>query len=1350
MPISDHEELGVNLLAQQSGDSIAGVPIKKRRFILSQFSSPTQTPSLPPEDSERPWKKLCILEAESSASESSAQPALGTDFITDGSLEAKGESLDNRDVDTACGHENHMESNVQELELKTAATAIKGTSVVKDSNMDDKSVLLSGMQNNQLLSTLKGPSELPVGDSSGEEKFASSDKSAFQRVASMSGWQLTSSRDGKDTGDSSVKQDKVDHLPLGVRHTIIHNNCSNLSSRFDPVHHCVNRSNWDLNVPMDTWDSSASVSVMAQDGHDGSTYGGMHKKKLETPPVRMTPGESSNMLQKSNSLRAGNFSRSSDDHNRADVGLDLQLKPPSRPELRINWGAMALPDLSLSLAGSTIDISSKAVKPEPYEEASQNDSWKVETVSLKSEGFRHVKPEPCDGSSQGKKDSELACSRDNKSACAGMVKSEPPEEPSQDSLKRLTGKSPDIESDNHRLMSYHAEGRPDASETKAMDLNSEAVSVDDDLHDGSKMPVSAGIPASKSGGATVGLVSQAVIPDSNKNDRGELHNSACLFQDEEGNDIKTSDLASKSQISEEKGLNSVSETCEVAGQASNSLTEPVVSGGEKEPAVFDGMSEGSAEMDCSDDDNNIASSNLVAVDEHQVDSYGNSKVGESSQERIHLSVDIQTKKSNYDGHGSISFHNANDAREKTLKKRDGDDEYEDRVRDSMLMSHGANMSLPKKGSKDVLGKETVDTFGPTGMPTVMRSNMDAKEKETELDEMKTGHSTEKIIRVLCNSNNDLNLSSTKDVHESSVMEIKKASSSKTKFIKTAHKITENHPLKEKGSELTSKSTGSTSAKNIAKSSEGDKGPRHEDTRGSVPSSKHLISSKKNSPLNGVAIKHIDGWDRNSEIKKVNSASNRSSFGNTKSPYARSISFLTERERLTDKLHWRERPQPRGARNDRCSDRTFKYESGKNEHQPVEKHGSDFINNRKADDRLGALYCNRNSGPPGDPELHEQKFFRFSRPYSRGEAAFAVESDGSVRNTGRIGRRLLENEPPRLSRFPPRRRSPVPREVLVPSDVQIAGPSVRDVSPSRYIGRDVPDPLLLSREEKIMRALPEDMMDPLPFPHPHPRLLYEHVDNDLIRRQRRSHSPIHRRIPARFHRAHSPHQWSPSRRLSDVLDGHPELIRCRSPPAFRMDRLRSPHQRPCFPEDVMVRRHGSPPPFPRLLDGMRDIHPLEEHDLPRPGRVLQRNIRRFDFVGPQESADEEYFGPSFPASQLHELEGDDEFVARKKFDERRGFLHPFVQRPIVSNDGENCLPYPVEDGPRPIRFCPEAEEMFPDRGSPQDFDGRIGNRIGNIPNRLRGMAERGDDYRYHGAPGWHEGGLNDARLKRRRL
>lgn len=873
---------------------------------------------MPPEDSERPLKKSCISEAESSASDSSAQPALGTDFITDGFLEAKGDSLDNRNVNVACGHENHTESNVQELGLKTATSAIKGTSVVKDSNMDDKSALWSGMQNNQPLSTLKRPSELPLGEKSGKEKFASSDKSAFQRVASMSGWQLASSRDGKDTGDSSVKQDKVDHLsydlPLGVRHTIIHNTYSNLSSRVDPSHDCVNRSNWDLNVPMDTWDSSASVSVMVQDGHDSSTYGGIHKQKLGTHPVRVTPGESSNMVQKSNNLRLGNFSTSSDDPNTDEVGLDLQLKPPSRPELCINWGAMAPPDLSLSLAGSTIDISSKAVKPEPYEEVSQNSTSKVEMVSLKPVGFRQVKPEPCDGSSQGK-DAELAGSRDNKSACAGMVKSEPPEEPSQDSLKRLTGKLPDMERVYHRLMRYYGEGRPGASETKAMDLNSEAASVDDELRDRSRMPASAEIPASESGGAGASLVSQAVIPDSNKNDNGELCNSTCLFQDE-GNDNKTSDLASKSQISEGKGLNSVSETCGVVGQVSNSLTEPVVSGGDKEPAVFEGMSEGSAEMDCSDDDIHIASSNLVAMDEHRVDSYGNGKVGENARERINLSADIQRKQSNYDEHGSISFHNANDARERTLEKGDGDYECEDgRVTNSMLMSHDANVSLSKKGSKDVLGKETTDTIGPTDMPTVMPSNMDAGEKETDPDEMKTGYSTEKIISVLCNKDNDINLSSTKDVHESSVMEVPNASSSssKTKLIRTVHKITENHPRKEESSEMTSKSTGSPSAKKIAKSSEGDKGPGQEDARGLVPSAKHLISSKKNSPLNGVAIKHIDGWDRNSQIRTLNSAPNRSSFGKTRSPYTRSISSQTERERLTDKSHWRERLHSRGTR-----------------------------------------------------------------------------------------------------------------------------------------------------------------------------------------------------------------------------------------------------------------------------------------------------------------------------------------------------------------------------------------------------------------------------------------------------
>lgn len=449
-----------------------------------------------------------------------------------------------------------------------------------------------------------------------------------------------------------------------------------------------------------------------------------------------------------------------------------------------------------------------------------------------------------------------------------------------------------------------------------------------------------------------------------------------------------------------------------------------------------------------------------------------------------------------------------------------------------------------------------------------------------------------------------------------------------------------------------------------------------------------------------------------------------------------------------------------SRDEGSMDVNRKFVRGRNIDRITGNSGPGFMHKRKwVDNSSETLQCDQDFASKNYSTLAGA---RFSRPknidvgaaaeFQRG--GHAIASDGNLVTSGKAWKKHMHDELESSRHLPFRRRSPCGREGPVALGARVVPRPVRVNIPDRCVGRGGPDMVVVRREEKFMRELPDDMMDPLLS---HSRSQYQRVHDPFIRRER-SFSPVQRhdflhvarlcsKSPPRS-RTPSPCSWPSPIRSPDRFNGHPELLLRRSPPVFRGERVRSPHQRPCFADAMMVRRHGSPPHMPHLPDEMRKIGPSRPFILTRSpsGRILRRSIRRFNMIDSQERAEgDEYFGP-MQSDHLHEFVVDDCVSDRRKFRERCEPVRSF--RPHDEGGDIERFRY-REDGSRPYRFRPGGDVEFHNRENPREFEERIINRLGNS-RRPRILGEKQDE-RLHGPEWGGEASFNDApRLRRGRF
>lgn len=1119
------------------------------------------------------------------------------------------------------------------------------------------------------------------------------------------------------------------------------------SEKAKPCH--KDRLNWDLNTVMEAWEGSSGEATMNHEDTndlglvDKFSLGGVH---MEANRTDLTVGQSG-IVDTDHNPNLSTLSLSTSEDLSSHAGLDLQLRPPCKANLGLNLAVSShlaelnsvaeMSELSLSLSGNVDFDACESGKTKSFDEKSQNTIKEVNLSSTKIIGSRPVKCEPCGGkvheaaNSASSSNMKSATSSNSKITSVSVVKPEPREEPSQQCCEEprqiLYG-----EFDKNNFVSS---GTYVVENAKAMDLFS----------DHAKIGLVSGISTSADNtsvatgvvGTDMNLPSQSLAPDCGTSHYSEgVRNDANGSCNEDRAIGETPRNLFKPAVAQGKDVNAA---CEGFGLAAvtSSLPAERVGSDEKGSITTNDLSSVIGTTGSNDDKlathkTNVVENNEEKNSSHQLEKSSHHGITETDEQKV--CVEISDAMLGINEHKT---HKSGDADGiKTPAPREGErDDFEDgEVRDPILHDEGGDRVLPGEDSSEKREANQLDG-SPAAVDAPLKMPLDEGVLEIKVENPEES----KIVDDgLCADERDSCISTADNQQEVLAVECLNVTTSKKQVTKTTQKFTVNNMVNGKGCETKSNPKRDALAR-VDKGSNDKTSSTPENSKGvdMIPE-KHL--PRKDASLKVNLGKQESGKEKQSRIIKLTSVTDRPSHGKVKSNDNKSPLMQSEEDKMTDRPVLRSKPYSREIRDGFCRDRYQKFTSDRNQDQYSGKHRSDLIRMRERGNTHpdGSHYIKNVEAENVFHRFKKSTGMRYPRHNNSSEIAYIAPDCRVVRKHG-------EDESSNLSRLPARRRSPGPadREGHPVMGVQVAGRSF--ISPGRCIGRDIPDSLPLNADEKRMRALP-DVMGDLPLRAQH-RLQFEREENTYIRRERRSLSPRPRRgIPLRFRNECSPHQWSPPRRSPNMYEGHPELGHIRSPSLLTHDRMRSPRQRPCFPEDVIVRRPESPQSFmTRMSDDARELH-LRRNDCMRPDRVLERNMQRFDMIDPRETTEEEYL-ENLHYSQFCELAGGDERVdVRRVCEERRGFVRPIRQRFNASED-EGNLHNHAGDGPPTFRFRPEAMEGFSERGGSRDFNGHIQGRPGNVHDRLHGIDER---EQYHGRQGWSEADFAGVRPKRRRM
>ncbi|RWW34865.1 hypothetical protein GW17_00000349 [Ensete ventricosum] len=844
------------------------MPIKKRLFHLSQCPSPrSQETDVSPHD--------CEISISST------------------------EHLVHSDIMPIPGSFSRASS--QEFGLNNARPSGQGTSTA-GLTMGDKSFGLSIMDTTKNMSTPNIPPGLPVGEMDVEEKFSS----VRPTDPANSELRLTLSSDAKNYGYNLFQQGRNEtcssDLPLAPQITFSETDAKTGSSNV------VNRFNLDLNIPVDTWEATIGESVIEHSIHE--MLNGIEACSDQTIRADVTLGKS--IIGSSHYDHwLSNLGKTDERHKESGLGLDLQLKPPSRPVSYIKWGAVA-PNLSLSLECNVSNASFEAIKTEPHIDNSQNDCLNAHLSGSNLALSMCVKPQTCSGNFQDGSP-KVKCSGDHKQAARRVMKMELSEQPSNEYFSRPAVRAVNTEFHNNKPTHKHIEVPLSMSEP--MDSNSVTASDENVLDvDGSVMFVKTDINTSPVAAPSV------VNPSFEECCKfAETLDSTCSLEKAEVSATKAADLDVDSVISDVKEKFKGAATSVDACLASNSFYESVV------PVALDGTSEGFV----GSDDEYCKSLKSIAENNLHLDSMGKSTRGEEKQESVDLSSKIQElyddKQVPYD-----SPHGSGVARDKALTHGAGVGEYKDGKHGDLVPQEpfeasceegekagneiatdttaAVDVSVNTLSNLEVNGKNiqildvVADATGAVDVAGDMPPNLKVNNEQMKILDEQIGHGGEVFDGNLCNYKNESGYSLTTDLLKSSGMRVSMTSSSTrlAKLLQKANRKDRGPPMKlrpigslsskfvrtceddvssqqvnakeeERGPPMKSRPIGSLSSK-FVKTCEDDASivsNQQVNAKEDIPM-KNPVTLESDSDASGLADKHVDNSGKCSQISKVNS------------------------------------------------------------------------------------------------------------------------------------------------------------------------------------------------------------------------------------------------------------------------------------------------------------------------------------------------------------------------------------------------------------------------------------------------------------------------------------------------
>ncbi|EEE58817.1 hypothetical protein OsJ_10381 [Oryza sativa Japonica Group] len=896
MSVAKKEEVCSHRLGPRLDEPAVGVPIKKRPVLLSDRLLPS---GMPP--SMRP-----------------SSPATGMAVSV---------------AEAGCSKDTFLNRSVSEE--TSAITKGNGMFNPQDQRHAKRSFIQSLTEKKGL--SLDGSSGIPSRIESGTGNVAPVDDTQSQKFLSL-GLRSASRLNGKINSSSNVKEEKVDQGLSSFPSADFQKDAGATNEPKSSSDSSFGRlPNLDLNVPLDPHDLAESLPIV-QDSSNILYHETVQLQKAHVPPVPPVSTVSNGLHRNiASTLNLSNAYGLSNKRGAADVTLDLQLKPPARPELGINWKGLApVPGLSLSLSSKHVEESENnaglnlSLFGKHINESENN----APNVAVRSEPTVSAK----------KITREVGIPRTDKSP----VEEKEPEEQSQRHVQNDVEKEQPLESQSVGLANNRAEiekpnGAHQVPGKAALDLNSgifpnvatanvplsterlrdairtEAMHADHEVKKSIKCEeTTAAIPSPATASVSSRcspLMATKQLPLGDRDaSRAGLRVSAsqpslptepaCCNPDEANVDCKPT-------MSHVNSRNAV-EVCGSLQSSSNPIPEPSISNS-RNRFGFDGMSQGSAEMDCSEDDDNIVS-HLSTTNKPHGGTLGNNQTSDSmgSGRNLQKEHDSNTHQNCSFVTNKIDMQGISD--DKRINVKDGVFPH------SCQNSHqSGNVVNEESKNKQLLGSDK---------NTPMNNN-------------------DSTIRV-------------KTITGSSTADTRRLSSLETSTSPKIESIME--PYKESGSCLEKSTTPKIKSK-------GCQSPLGEDSHPDGASSSQL----------------------HDECGMVKSASERSECDKSKPDSCRTTSVQNERDGQVDDPHWRGMGHPYvNVNRNETWERLMqsKREKNKGEYHGG-RHAPDTFNQRRPDYRYGGRGVGSRGNPRNfrGPRMNESELYFDDEPMARRRRPF---------------------------------------------------------------------------------------------------------------------------------------------------------------------------------------------------------------------------------------------------------------------------------------------------------------------------------------------------------------------------